>query len=169
MLRDATLQRIASLLMFVACGCGANVVFDEDADTGGAASDGGASAGGNGPSTSSDTTTSFQTTTGPSDPCLGLPCGETCFVCNDFECVEGFCDDDGVCDPVVVACRTHQLCYAPDPDARCAPAGKEAEFLLCDDCGGGKGCSFFGLVVQGPFVQDGACCYEVTGDCVPNP
>jgi hypothetical protein len=33
----------------------------------------------------------------PPSPCSGKPCGELCDQCDDFGCVIGFCDADGVC------------------------------------------------------------------------
>jgi hypothetical protein len=151
--------------------CGGVVIVEGEGGSGGSGASSGTT-GKTGPAnvaSSSDASSgTFATTsTGPVDPCVGLPCGETCYVCNDFECLEGFCDGEGACNPEVVACRTHPLCYVPDPGVPCAPAGEEAEPLLCA-CSG-KGCTFFGVVVQGPFIENGSCCYLVTGDCVPNP
>jgi hypothetical protein len=64
--------------------------------------------------------------------------------------------------------EVHTMCYKPDPGAACADA-RTAPWPLCQDCQSGKGCTFFGEIVSGPIFGDGMCCYEVTGDCVPNP
>jgi len=57
---------------------------------------------------------------------------------------------------------------SPDPNHICASL-RAAAGLLCGHCMGGKGCSFLGQVLAGPFVTPDGCCYDVTGDGVPNP
>jgi hypothetical protein len=63
-------------------------------------------------------------------------------------------------------CKPQTLCYTPDRAMPCAQ-GDEAAFQLCQ-CGG-KGCTFYGQIVSGPNEVDGKCCYDLYGDCVPNP
>lgn len=153
-------------------GCGGQVVFEVDGSGGAGAastSDGSAATSTNvGTSTAStlSTTGSFSsTTTGPSDPCSGLPCGVACLVCNDFECLEGACDTNGQCSPEA-SCEPELFCYVPRDEA-CVPID-QARFYLCGGCEP-KGCAFFGDVIEGPLIEDGECCYLAFGECIPAP
>lgn len=63
--------------------------------------------------------------------------------------------------------EVHEMCFGYDPGPPC-PTMEEAPGHLCDPCFG-KGCYFVGEVVGGPVFEDGACCYDVVGECIPAP
>ncbi len=160
-----------SLLTLAVVGCGGIVRFSSSDGDGG----GGATAGSGADPQSVATATSEQasttsvevsSSTGIVDPCLGQACGADCAVCNDVECLPGLCDEQGSCALTPPPCAIEVLCYIPDEP--CA-ALEQAGFELCSSCGGLKGCTFIGTVLAGPFTENGSCCYEVAGECVPNP
>ena len=160
-------RSLLSLSAACVCACGGIVVFDEGAAGGGGApsvsaqSGQSAQSGTSGPSV----VTGTSVTSGPSDPCLNLPCGVECVVCNDVECLQGFCDEQGACGPELT-CKLETFCYVPDAAEPCVPVG-EAEWRVCPQ--GGKGRTVFGTLVEGPFLENGSCCYLGVGDCIPNP
>ncbi len=151
--------------------CGGQVVFEPGGGEGAGGSGSSSATGSSKPAQSStvaSSTGAFSASTGPADPCVGAPCGAPCTVCNDFECLQGVCSAQGSCDPSA-ECDAHQACYVPEVGEACA-GPLRAPYALCAGCGGGKGCSFFGQVVEGPFPgAAGECCYMVIGECVPNP
>lgn len=152
--------------------CGGQVVFEEEGGSGGSAGGTTSSkATATGPVTSTGATTTssvMSSSSGPADPCLGLGCGDACVVCNDIECWQGFCDEGGVCFPDPPACAVETKCYQPGPGEPCA-GQDEAGFALCSFCMGGKGCTFIGEILDGPWLAPDGCCYLVVGDCIPNP
>jgi len=64
--------------------------------------------------------------------------------------------------------EVHTMCFTWDDPSLPCPTVEEAPGHLCTPCPG-KGCSFIGQVLGRGVFQNGSCCYEVTGDCVPNP
>lgn len=151
--------------------CGGQVVFEGEGGSGGGAgvtTSSKATVTGPATSTKATTSTAVSSSSGLADPCLGLGCGDACVVCNDIECWQGFCDEGGVCAPDPPACAVETKCYQPGPGEPCA-GQDEAGFALCSFCMGGKGCSFIGEILDGPWLAPDGCCYLVVGDCVPNP
>lgn len=155
-------------------GCGGLVRFEPTGEGGGqstgpvstTATQDQASSTGSSVSTASNTASSTGTGIGPEDPCLDEECGTECVVCNDQECISGYCDENGSCGPTAPPCATQVLCYVPDEP--CVTI-EQAPWEICNGCGGGKGCTFIGDVLDGPFVTPDGCCYSVIGECAPNP
>ena len=161
---------VGMLHLGVACGGDVVVTPDRRGDSGAGSGSGGAggdssSSSGASASSGTGTTGSFaqsSSSSGVVNPCDGMACGAPCTVCNDVECFMGACDASGFCEMPSTVCKTvgsMQPC----------PVAEQAPPLICADCGGGKGCTFFGCVLAGPSGGDGTCCYDVVGGCAPNP
>jgi len=168
-----------ALFLVTAAGCGGTVVFEESAGDGSGSSaahatspstsvttggDGGADVASTANASSAASTVTVGS--GPSDPCGDLKCGDDCWVCNDVECLDGSCNAVGVCSDVRECPLTE--CYVLPPDETCA-VGDAAYLEVCRDCTGEVGCGFFGTILDGPFLEAGSCCYEVSEPCLPSP
>lgn len=158
---------LVSFGLLAGAACGGQVVFEDDGGTGGAGGTSSSSKSATG-TTKATTSSLMSSSSGPADPCLELGCGDGCVVCNDMECLQGFCDEGGACVPNPPACAAETRCYQPGPGEGCASPA-DAGFALCSFCMGGKGCSFIGEILDGPWLAPDGCCYLVVGDCVPNP
>lgn len=120
--------------LVVAAACGDSVVITSEG-TGSAGTGGDATAGGGG-------TASGTSSSGGPTVCQGAACGDPCTVCNDVECLQGLCDEDGSCAPFdAVTCPTGAGGGAPG----CPPPEDVSGGEPCDDegqvCSSANSCS----------------------------
>jgi hypothetical protein len=168
----------------IVAGCGEDAISSTSGTGGGTTGSGGQGVGGNAgagttvnqavsnASTASDTsstdaTDSTDASTGSTMPmtCENQQCGASCVVCDDQECLDGFCDHDGMCAEASPPDCEHTLCYTPNSGDDCAEPD-QAKGVVCE-CA--DACALFGEIVSGPTEVNGECCYQVIGECTPIP